>query len=582
MKKYRTKLSNDAKKLLYLLIFLSIELLAFFKPLLAAEPYTNAQNPQIPNPIPPPGKPSVPLPTPPLLPPPEQLLQPFTTPPTSPVLENIPGKITIQQFKFEGNTVFSDEKLQELLKAYIGKELSFSELLQTRSIITEYYIAQGYITSGAFIPPQSLENGIVLIKILEGQLENIKITGTNRLQPHYIRSRIEIVTEKALNTNTLLEALQNLQLNPLLATISAELTAGTKPGSSVLEVIITEAPTFHTQILLDNSRTPSIGSFRRQISAKELNLLGFGDSLSLTYANTNGSNNLDFSYSLPVNPRNGILTLSYNRSNSLIIEPPFDQVDIKAKSHNYEINFRQPIIQKPTQEFALGLSAIRRENYTTLLGEPFRLSAGANEQGETTLNILRFYQDWIARDSQQVFAARSQFSLGLGWGGTRNQEPPDSRFFAWRGQTQWVRQIAPDTLVVLRGDIQLASPALLPLEQFTIGGLESVRGYRQDTILTDNGVFASAEIRVPVYRLPQEQGGLFITPFIDFGSGWNSSEKPLLEANTLLSVGLGLRFQIGENFTAYLDYGIPLMNSGSQDRTRQDNGLYFSILASPF
>ncbi len=51
------------KKLVYLLIFLSIELLAFFKPLLAAEPYTNAQNPQIPNPIPPTGKPSVPLPT---------------------------------------------------------------------------------------------------------------------------------------------------------------------------------------------------------------------------------------------------------------------------------------------------------------------------------------------------------------------------------------------------------------------------------------------------------------------------------------------------------------------------------------
>lgn len=580
MKKYQTKLSNDAKKILYLLI-LSVQLLAFFKPILAAEPYKNAQNPQIPNPIPPPAKPSVPLPTPPLLPPPEQLLQPLTTPPTSPVLENITAKITIQQFKFEGNTAFSDEKLQQLLNAYIGKELTFSELLQTRTIITKYYIDQGYITSGAFIPPQRLENGIVLIKIVEGQLENIKITGTNRLHPNYIRSRIELVTEKTLNTFTLLEALQNLQLNPLIATISAELTAGTKPGRSVLEVIITEAPTFHTQILLDNSRSPSIGSFRRQISASELNLFGFGDNLSLTYANTDGSNNLDFSYSLPVNPRNGTLTLSYNRSNSLIIEPPFDQVDIKAKSHNYEINFRQPIIQKPTQEFALGLSATRRENSTTLLGEPFRLSVGANEQGETNLNILRFYQDWTARDSQQVFAARSQFSVGLGWGGTRNQQPPDSRFFAWRGQTQWLRQIAPDTLVILRGDIQLASRALLPLEQFTIGGLENVRGYRQDTILSDNGVFASAEIRVPIYRLPQAQGALFLTPFIDFGSGWNS-EKTFLQANTLLSVGLGLRLQLGKNFTAHLDYGIPLINSATQDRTWQDNGLYFSIIASPF
>ncbi|HEY9808382.1 MAG TPA: ShlB/FhaC/HecB family hemolysin secretion/activation protein [Halomicronema sp.] len=578
MKKY---LKNKPKKIFKILIFLSIELLTFSEPILSEEPYLNAQNPLIPNP---PARESTPPHPPALLPPPEELLQPFSTPPPPPFSspENIPGKITVQKFTFEGNTAFSDEELQKLLNFYIGKEITFNELLQARSLITKYYIDQGYITSGAFITPQTLENGIILIKILEGKLQQIKITGTNRLNSNYIRSRIELVTEKALNTSTLLEALQNLQLNPLIATISAELTAGTKPGNSILEVIITEAPSLKTQILLDNSRTPSTGSFLRQISGTELNLLGLGDSLSITYANTDGSNSLDFVYSLPVNSRNGTLNLSYNRSNSVIIQPPFDQVDIKAKSQNYEINFRQPIIQKPTQEFALGLSAIRRENSTSLLGEPFPLSAGANEQGETTLNILRFYQDWTERDSQQVFAARSQFSLGLGWGGTRNIEPPDSRFFAWRGQTQWLREIAPDTLIVIRGDIQLASRALLPLEQFTIGGLQNVRGYPQDSIISDNGVFTSAEVRLPIYRFSHEENILYLTPFLDLGAGWNSSPIPTTATSPLISVGLGLRLELGESFTAYLNYGIPLINSPREERTWQDNGLYFSILASPF
>lgn len=578
MKKY---FKNEPKNIFKFLTFLLLELLAFSEPLLSAESYINAQNPLIPNP---PTRESTPLPTPALLPPPEQLLQPPTPPPTpaSPSPENIPGKIKVKEFNFEGNTAFSQEELQKILNFYIGKEITFNELLQARSLITKYYIDQGYITSGAFIPPQTLENGIILIKILEGKLQQIKITGTNRLNPNYIRSRIELVTEKALNTSTLLEALQNLQLNPLIASISAELTAGTKPGNSILEVIISEAPSLKTQILLDNSRSPTTGSFLRQISGTELNLLGVGDSLNITYANTDGSNSLDFVYSLPVNSRNGILNISYNRSNSVIIQPPFDQVDIQAKSHNYEINFRQPIIQKPTQEFALGLSAIRRENYTSLLGEPFRLSAGANEQGETRLNILRFYQDWTARDSNQVFAARSQFSLGLGWGGTRNVEPPDSRFFAWRGQTQWLREIAPDTLIVIRGDIQLASRALLPLEQFTIGGLQNVRGYPQDTIISDNGVFTSAELRLPVYRFSQEENILFLTPFIDLGAGWNSSKIPPPTPSTLISVGLGLRLELGRNFTAYLNYGIPLINSTTEDKSLQNNGLYFSILTSPF
>ena len=80
---------------------------------------------------------------------------------------------------------------------------------------------------------------------------------------------------------------------------------------------------------------------------------------------------------------------------------------------------------------------------------------------------------------------RSQFNVGLDiLDSSTNENPiPDSRFFAWRGQGQYVRRIGQNSLVVLRSDLQLATSSLVPLEQFSVGGIQSVRGYRQDALL---------------------------------------------------------------------------------------------------
>lgn len=64
------------------------------------------------------------------------------------------------------------------------------------------------------------------------------------------------------------------------------------------------------------------------------------------------------------------------------------------------------------------------------------------------------------------------------------------------------RLLAPDTLLLVRGDVQLSTTSLVPLEQFSLGGFQNVRGYRQDLLLSDNGAFASAEVRLPILRLP--------------------------------------------------------------------------------
>jgi hemolysin activation/secretion protein len=521
----------------------------------------------------------------------EELLQ---TPTTSPLPDQTPfgensQTIIVKKFLVTGSTVFSEEDFAKITATYVNRSITLKELFQLRSEITDLYIRNEYITSGAYVPPQKRQDGIVEIRIVEGGLEDIKITGTRRLNPSYVRSRLGIATNKPLKRDRLLAALQLLQQNPLIQNLSAELSTGTIPGQNLLEVQVKEADSFDTKIALDNGRSPAVGSFSRKIQVTEGNLLGWGDRISASYTNTDGSNAYDFNYSLPINAHNGNLSFSYGTSNNHVIEKPFSVLDIQSNSDYYELTLRQPIIQKLTQELALGLTATHRESKASFLnGElPFP-GSGADEQGKTAITALRFFQEWTSRNNRQVLALRSQLSIGIdALNPTINNNSPDSRFFAWRGQAQWVRLLAPNTLFLFKGDLQLADRPLLPFEQIGIGGQDNVRGYRQDASLTDNGIFASAEVRVPITTFSQGKSVLQIAPFVDFGSGWNNSGRSGSEANlstnTLVSTGLGLRLQLQDYLTVRFDWGIPLSSFSSGDKNSwQENGLYFSIIATPF
>ncbi len=566
---------------------------------LIAQPIKSAPG-QTPIPLPqdiiPPIQPSpAQIPKPKPLPPPEQLLPPDESNPKTPapIPENVPRNVAVQRFEVIGSTVFSPKQLGLVLAPFTKRTLSLAELFQARSAITQLYIDNGYITSGAFISPQTVKSGVVKIQVVEGSLEAINVTGTRRLNPNYVRSRLP--KSKPLNQKRLLEAIQLLKLNPLIENIKGELSLGTQFDTSVLNIRVEEAKTFSAQLLADNGRAPSVGSFRRSIQLREANLLGLGDGLRVAYTNTDGSNGIDAGYSLPLNSRNGTLSFNYGFSDSDVIEKPFNLLDIIGNFHYYELTLRQPILLTPNRELALGLTAARIEsnissNVLEDAGYPLSfLSPGADIYGRTRISALRFFQEWTNRSSRDVFAARSQFSLGVGaFDATINSDDePDSRFLSWLGQVQWVRQMAPDTVLLLRSNFQLANRALVPTEQFGVGGIQSVRGYRQDALLADNALFASAEVRLPIYRAREQQLVLQLAPFFDFGTTWDSGAKNFTDRNlsnsdTLASIGLGLRFQLGERLNARFDWGIPLVDIDSRERTWQEKGLYFSINYNPF
>lgn len=519
------------------------------------------------------------IPTEPAQSPPEPRLQtPATPQPPNVTPPYIGERFPIKKVEVLGSTVLQDQ-IAALIKPFENREVTFEELIGLRSAITQLYLDNGYVTSGAFLlNNQVLSSGVVQIQVVEGELEQIQLSGLNRLQEGYVRSRLALAATKPLNQQRLEEALQLLQIDPLISQVNAELTVGSTPGRNILQVKIRQAPAFHAGVSTENRQSPSIGSTQASVFATHDNLLGFGDRFSAEYGITEGLDIYDFNYAIPVNARNGTLGLRYSNSDSRIIED-FRDLDIRSETRTFSLSFRQPVSRSPKTEVALGLALDLRRNQTFLLDDiPFSFSEGA-EDGKSKVTVIRFSQDWVDRGARRVLAARSQFSVGLdAFDATINETGTDGRFFAWLGQFQWVQQLSPRTVLLARIDAQLTTSSLLTLEQFSIGGADTVRGYRQNQLIADNGILGSVEVRVPLTSNPSV---LQLVPFFDIGKVWNH-RGPNPDPATLASLGLGLRWQIGNDLALRLDYGIPLIAVDNRGDSLQDNGLYFSVRYQPF
>lgn len=516
---------------------------------------------------------------------PEEILPEQPTEPDAPGLDACLDLADTEEMPFAattievlGNTILQDEIAQQVA-CYEGKEIRLSDLFNLRSRITQLYLTSGYITSGAFVPNnQDLTNGTVQIQVVEGEIEDLQIRGLKRLRQGYIRDRLKRAMIAPLNQQDLERELQLLQLDPALERVNAELTAGNGPGKSLLILDLKEADTFGLTLGTDNYRSPSIGSEGINLGLTVRHPLGIGDSLSASYGTTNGLDLYDVTYAFPVNAKNGTLRFRASNSDSRIVQDAFEDVGIRSETTTLSAGFRQPIVQTPAEEFALGLDLDWKRSRSFILDDiPFSFSLGP-EEGRSQVSALRFYQDWVKRSQSRVLAARSQFSIGLDlFDATINDSGIDGRFFSWLGQFQWIEQVSPKFLVLTRVGAQLTPDALLPIERFSLGGIGTVRGYSQNQLVADNAVTGSVEFRIPVTKDPNK---LQLTPFLEAGVGWNN-EIPDPDPSFLAGLGLGLRWAVNSDLSIRLDYGIPLVDADDTGDSLQENGLYFLVNYQP-
>lgn len=486
-------------------------------------------------------------------------------------------RFTANTITILGSSVLQTEITQQV-GCYEGHDITLSDLFNLRSQITQLYIDNGYITSGAFIPNNQVFSDTIQIQIIEGDIKDIKVNGLHRLREGYVRDRLRRASRPPLNRDHLQDALQLIQLDPNIDQVNAALTTGSEPGRSLLILNLKETESFDFLTDVNNHRSPSIGSEGFNVSGSYRNLIGIGEVLSASYSITEGLDLYDVGVSFPFNATDGTFHLRYNNSGSRIVEEAFEEVGIRSETETVSVGIRQPIVRTPSEELSLSLDFDWRSSQSFILKDiPFSFSVGP-EDGRSQVSVIRFSQEWTKRSTNQVLAARSQFNIGLDvLGATNNDTGTDGQFSSWQGQFQWVKQVSPDLLSLIKFNAQLTPDSLLPLERFSLGGLGTVRGYAQNQIVSDNALNASAELRIPLTKNPTT---LQLTPFIDAGYGWNN-RTPTPSNNFLLGTGIGLRWQATPELFLRTDHGFAIVDVEDSGNSLQENGFYFSITYRP-
>ena len=491
--------------------------------------------------------------------------------------------VRVERIRFEGNRALGQDELAAIAARYEGRLLQSEDLEELRLEVTRRYVAAGFLNSGAVIPDQAISGGVLVVRIVEGRLAATEVTGEHAFQPGYLEERLAAGAGYPLNVNRLQEAMQLLLQEGAVERINAELVPGERPGEAVLRPRVREAPRHRVEIAALNNRPANLGEPTGELRFLARNSTGWNETLAATYARTQGNDEYSLSASLPFTAHDDSLFVRAGRNYGSVVEPPFDRIGLANVSETFEVGASHPVVRSLDGSLVATLSLQRSRTTTYILDEPFPVLPGSVD-GRMRISAVRAALEGVHRATDTVVAAR--FALGIGLDAMSSTihadtRIPDSQFTTGLGQVQAVARLADGaSQVVARADFQLASQRLASSEQFPVGGMASVRGYRENTLIRDAGLAASLEYRREVARLPAPwlatgtaDGALQLAAFVDAGAGRDKGGH----ADTLARVGGGLRWAAGGGLEAVVYKAFPLHDAPPGSETLQDRGIHFRI-----
>jgi hemolysin activation/secretion protein len=279
--------------------------------------------------------------------------------------------------------------------------------------------------------------------------------------------------------------------------------------------------------------------------------------------------------------------LFYGFSDSKAIpRKEFSQFDIRSYSQSVSFFLHQDIFKKDEYlgEVSLGLDAKDKTS-----------TANTGTINRDRLRILRIGANLIHKFGGTVTNISPQFSQGLNLFGARRKNGFTSRssentFSKFNLGIAHRRALPLNLQVNLNLKCQFASERLAPLEQYSLGGLNSVRGYPAGDYLADNAVQTNVELLIPAFfipeylKLPKAERSLKdnITGVLFFDQGYGEKRGVLTTEKTcasLASLGAGLRVRLYKKALLRLAWGFPV---GDEPLTETANSRFHISLDVQF
>lgn len=316
----------------------------------------------------------------------------------------------------------------------------------------------------------------------------------------------------------------------------------------------------------NNQGRKFIGKQRAVVIVGDENVTGYGDRIyaGTTFARETFGVNTD--YYLPLGPYGTELRLGYGYTN-IDVGGAYKSLGFNGKAHGYSVGLLQPIYEGKTLKFTsdLTLDALTAKSYVykSQLYDKYNLRA------------LRFGLNGLKDDSYGRWISRVETHVGLPMlGATTSQTKSggSSKFFRINPSLVRLQALPYKTTGIVKVSAQFSSSELLGIEQFELGGMNSVRGFPEGTLYAHTGYFANVELRRPIPCLPNYKylplkDRIELAVFYDNGLGKVKGYK-MKSRNFLQSVGAGLRIHLTEYLNANLDLGFPI--GGSVTDSKKD------------
>lgn len=496
--------------------------------------------------------------------------------------------------------------------ALIGGEVPIDRLVAMTQLVNRAFIANGYINSGLLIdgaPPS--DGGVLRTRLIFGRLvgedNGIDLVFTDDrtkgLSRRFVAERMPSASGQPIDVIAVERDFRLLAEDPAIASVSADLQPGVRPGEARLAMVVRPADRFDFYTGFANSRSPAIGGERFSAGGSIRNALAPGDLLSAEGGLTSGEPDANFGYSVPLGGRRTVLNLRGGFNQAAVVDPELRPLDISASDWNIEGGLAHTFFARPltprrdgdgwlsARSLTLGLSATHRVSKTKLLGRPFSFSPGA-VNGRADYTALRLTGDFVQRGINTVLVVALTGTQGLN--GSRGDIPglisPDKDFRSINGQVSYARLLTPNNLELrLRFAGQYSDGILYSGERFAAGGRQTVRGYRETLVLADTGAIGSIELAQP-FSLSGRGGGrgnfdpgsFSVSAFVD-GAILGNREIADPVTDKLLSVGGSLSWTPSPAIRASITYAEALKDAvipGRRDM--QDKGFHFAITLRPF
>ncbi|MHC3772083.1 ShlB/FhaC/HecB family hemolysin secretion/activation protein [Pantoea agglomerans] len=460
----------------------------------------------------------------------------------------------INQISLQQASLITPDTQKRLVAPYINQCLSLDRINQLVRAISEWYVQRGYITSRAFLTEQNLSHGTLNITVLEGKLEAIHLQGASARQ---LNMAFPTRAGRILNLRDIEQGME--QINRLRTTpVQIEIIPSTQPGYSIVNLTSTPEFPLTLGLNMDNSGQRSTGIGQLSGSLVGNDLLGVADrwfvsgGRSSAFSDWRDAQNFQAGVSVPYGY--GLLDYSYSWSNyhSRFNANSFDWYsngdNISNRLSGSWVLFRNGEIKTGLQ---LGLNHYVSHNW---------LNETLLQSSSRKLTSLQIGFNHTQKIAGGVATLNPMLSRGMPWFDAesdkgKSDDFPKAEFRKWSVSSSYQRPVTQKMWWLSSFYAQWSPDRLYGSERLTIGGENSVRGYKEQYLSGDVGGYLRNELNYSLFTLPAI-GEVSTTLALD--GGWLQSDKQdRYAAGTLWgsSLGLGTR---NAHVSTQLSLGIPV------------------------